>query len=149
MNWTRFRLTSICPLTIATLGVTVGLDSFKAGVALAQNQSCPFPPMLISQQFPPTGAQLLNQGGPIEDKTLPSVEPPPNEMEAEYILNAAGRVAQQEAENDIIRMNQDQDLLTDDYVGNPNYFEAAGGQQFGNEGLWNNSPALQPSPLGF
>ncbi|MBW4552006.1 MAG: hypothetical protein KME35_13000 [Aphanocapsa sp. GSE-SYN-MK-11-07L] len=92
----------------------------------------------------------LEQGGKvIEDKAAPLTEPPPNLQQADEILQQDVNVAKQESVSDMIQAAQDEDLLTDDYVGNPNYFNAAGGQRFGNEELWSWPLGLQPYTLGF
>lgn len=78
-----------------------------------------------------SGAELLEQGGPIEDQGGPLAQPDPSLPEADIELEQSAELARQQAASDIIRQAQDYSLLNDAYVGNPNYVGWTGGQQMG------------------
>jgi hypothetical protein len=105
----------------------------------------------FAQQSQPGGAKLLEQGGQIEDKAPPNplLQPGPNYQKDDAILQQEANIARQQAATDIIRQAQDEDLLTDGYVGNPNYFDATGGQQFGDEAFWSWPEGFAPYTFGF
>jgi hypothetical protein len=111
-----------------------------------QPSSC----VIVGQVQPSVPA--LEQGGKvIEDKApnSPLTEPLPNLQKDDRILQQDADVAKQESVSDIIQESQDEDLVTDDYVGNPNYFDMSGGQQFGDEGFEYSPWGFQPYSLGF
>jgi hypothetical protein len=106
---------------------------------------------LLANQPQPGGAQLLDQGGGLDDKSAPAplTEPGPNFQIDDAILQQEGNIARQQANSDMIREAQDEDLVTDDFVGNPNYFDATGGQQFGDEAFWAWPEGGWPYTVGF
>ncbi len=117
-----------------------------------QSDSADFDPLTrrrIVGQIQPAVPALEQGGKVIEDKAAPLTEPPPNLQQADEILQQDANVAKQESVSDIIQAAQDEDLVTDDYVGNPNYFDATGGEQFGDEELWSWPLGLQPYTFGF
>jgi hypothetical protein len=87
----------------------------------------------------------------IEDKAPanPLTEPSPNLQKDDSILQQEADVAKQESVSDIIQEAQDEDLVTDDYVGSPDYFEFSDGQRFGDEGFEYSPWGFQPYTLGF
>lgn len=84
-----------------------------------------------SRRLAQSGAELLEQGGPIEDHGGPPVQPSPNLQDADRELEQSADLARQQAASDIIRQAQDYGLLNDTYVGSPNYVGWTGGEQMG------------------
>ncbi|MDG2990966.1 hypothetical protein L3556_08505 [Candidatus Synechococcus calcipolaris G9] len=105
---------------------------FGAGIALlAMVEVKALEPYRHSLLLGQSGAELLEQGGPIESQGVPVPQPAPNLEGADRQLEESADLARQQAASDIIRQAQDYSLLNDGYVGNPNYVGWTGGEQMG------------------
>jgi hypothetical protein len=91
-----------------------------------------------AQQRP--GSHLPPSISVSEDRLTPPMqtEPTLNLPQSQQLFNQFAETAKLEAITTRIRQQEARDLLTSDYVSNPNYFRANGGQQFGEYAIWEN-----------
>jgi hypothetical protein len=114
--------------TLKSLTLVAGLSLLTLGLTSSPASGQQRPSSLLPQQF--TVSEELNRPN--------SADPTPNYTQAQQLLNQFADTAKLESVTARIRQQEAQDLLTSDYVGNPNYARANASQQYGEYALWEN-----------
>jgi hypothetical protein len=114
--------------TLKSLTLIAGLSLLTLGLTSSPASGQQKPSSLLPQQF--TVSDELSRSN-VADLT-------PNYTQAQQLFNQFAETAKLESITARIRQQETLDLLTSDYVGNPNYARANSIQQYGEYALWEN-----------
>jgi hypothetical protein len=114
--------------TLKSLTLVTGLSLLILGLTSSPASGQQRPSSLLPQQF--TVSEELNPPN--------LADPTPNYTQAQQLLNQFADTAKLESVTARIRQQEALDLLTSDYVGNPNYARVNASQQYGEYALWEN-----------